>query len=309
MDNMKKSLCLFTCLFAAFSLFAQEAATEEIPVPVETPAVTETVESDNPNLIPMEKTIPAFKSDNAYIVDIWGENLKFRDYIKLYYSGFEPTEFSVYWLNPDMNKWCLISKVPFQRNKQVATIYTSVKTVKKASYYAIVPSRDSNFEFTCEVKNHDLNVVIVDKNAKMPEPVTPAATSEESKKERAHTAHTPHTNNLPSIELKDAEVFSIQGLGANDFVRFVNKSSYNNIRFDFFVLKGRRQPKWHLFSVAELNGYNDHDTIHSGIDIEDIDYIAIKPLNKGDFSYNVYVKHHDLYIEVLDLDEDEALDF
>lgn len=285
---MKKLLCLFTCLLAGLSLFAQEADV--------------TAESTNPDVIPMEKTIPAFKSDNAYIVDIWGENLKFRDYIKLYYTGFEATEFSVYWLNPDMNKWCLISKVPFQHNKQIGTIYTSVKTVKKASYYAIVPSRESDFEYTCEVRNHDLRISIVDKDAKLPEPAVETSVTE-TKKVKAPA------ESLPSIGIKDAEVFSIRGLGATDFVRFVNKSSYQNIYFDFFVLRGRRNQKWYLFNTAELNEYNDHDMIHSGIDIEDIDYIAIKPLSKGDFSYNLYVKHHDLYIEVLDLNEDEALDF
>lgn len=304
---MKKSLCLFTCLLVGLSLFAQEV--EPAAETAETIAAPETVtaESVNPNLIPMEKTIPAFKSNNAYIVDILGENLKFRDYIKLYYNGFEATEFSVYWLNPDLNKWCLISKVPFQRNKQIGTIFVSVKTVKKASYYAIVPSRESTFEYTCEVKNHDLSVTIIDKDAVIPEPVVakeePAIKIEVNSGKKYATQ-----NNLPALGIKDAEVFSIERLHAKDFVKFVNKSSYQDIKFDFLVYNERRN-RWYLFDSAELKGYNDWDTIHSGIDIEDVDYVAVKPLSKGNFAYNLYSEHHDLIIEVVDFDEDEALDF
>lgn len=327
---MKKLLCLFTGALLVLSVFAQEAETSIQET--ETPEAKVRI-SDSKDLSPAEAAISSL-GENAFIIDIEADNLKFRDYMKLYYHGYNATEFSVYWYNSEVSKWWLISKVPFKKTAQVGTIYTSAKTVKNAKLYALVPSNNTEFKYSCEIKNHDLRITItsempeIEENDDVLEPVAPVTAvtpapaaapvlpeilddddlDTNTTKTRRRRNPKVDANTLPSIPYKDAEVISIKNLDARDFVCFVNKSSYEGISFDLYVMT-KYNSRWHLFSTAYLHNYNDRDTIHSPIDIEDVEYIAIRPRRSRDYNYKIYEKHHDLYIEVQDFDEDGVLNF
>lgn len=218
---------------------------------------------------------PAMDHDNSYIIDMNESKLSYRDYFKVALYCNTQNSFEVYGNNPETQEWVKLADVDLSYFSDTQSARFNNKKAKKWRYYAIVPKNDIKYKCHAIAKNNDLIVGMYYEDADLS--IEPT----------------------PKINVKNAQVFSIKKLGAEDFVRFCNLSDKENISFNLYVMENGRG-KWSTFGSATLVGYKDRDTINSNIDIEDVSYIAVEPKQDGNFKYSITVKDDDLYINVME---------
>ncbi|MCQ2604186.1 MAG: hypothetical protein MJ215_03985 [Spirochaetia bacterium] len=111
----------------------------------------------------------------------------------------------------------------------------------------------------------------------------------------------------PELDVKGAVIFDIRDLQKKieDNVAIINLTKMDSFMCDIYYVDGVTG-EWskNKFSAA-LKGYGDRDITEfpKGVKIKYMPYIAIRIDHTGNFDFNVYASHNDVYIEVSSQDE------
>ena len=112
---------------------------------------------------------------------------------------------------------------------------------------------------------------------------------------------------LPKINLSDAYVFDIKKIGAEDYVVFRNFTYNEEIKCIPYYFD-RKTYKWcHSYETATVKENVKIELIDDE-DIDGIPYLAIQVIPQGNYSFNLYEKNSDLYIDISDDNSDRSGD-
>ncbi len=190
--------------------------------------------------------------------------------------------FTVFAHNPQTKEWEEIEQIQLKGFNDEQKIHLKSENTKKYRYFSLESETKTQYQYTTKNENNGPTFFIWEKDDDISE------------------------NPLPKINLQNAQVFNVNNLDIEDYVKFINKTNKKDMHFEFFVLE-KNIYEWEKFSDVYLNGFNDEQELKSQINVEKISYVAINSISKGNFFYKLYESHHDLYIEVNTTDKDGPL--
>ncbi|MCQ2604187.1 MAG: hypothetical protein MJ215_03990 [Spirochaetia bacterium] len=91
------------------------------------------------------------------------------------------------------------------------------------------------------------------------------------------------------------------GWALRDNIAFKNLSSNDGFILQPYYLVDKTEQWVKGINKGILKGYGDRDIVdNDGMELKKIRCVAFTVNPKGNYNFNVYIKHHDLYVEILD---------
>ncbi len=237
--------------------------------------------NDNSSTLVRSEPDPEFDGKHAAIYDFKSNNLKYSKAWFLDFYGNNGNDFEIYGKNPKTKKWQLLKSVSmggFDSHEKIRGASDSKITPEVKSWtFAIVPVRDVEYQFFPYIADNNLHLVVRGKNDDLSK------------------------NPQPKINLPNATILPMKGLEVEDYVKVVNKTSQKEISFDIYVFvvdsNGYRWENYGNASLDRIGVTNDLEEVNS-FSLRNCRYVAINPLQDGDFTYTLSASHNDLYISV-----------
>ncbi|WP_027727613.1 hypothetical protein [Treponema sp. C6A8] len=115
------------------------------------------------------------------------------------------------------------------------------------------------------------------------------------------------TSPLPKINLSDAYVFDIKKIRAEDYLVFKNFTKCEELKCVPYYFD-KKTYKWcHSFENATVKENAKIELIDDE-EIDGIPYIAVQVIPQGNYSFKLYEKNNDLFIEISDENPSESDD-
>ncbi len=206
-------------------------------------------------------------------VDLGG-NFKRVKSVEVKFFGMKANDFELFGADSSAQNWQKISSVSLKGFDDSEKI--KIPSARRMQNLALVPVRDVEYQYVFFDDGDKLKISVRSKNDDL------------------------SAKPLPKISLENATVLEIDDFDAEDSVRFESRIDRKNLRFEIYAFSEHAY-EWQKFGDAYLKNLDDTDSVSCKIDhadLDDFDYIAINPLQDGEFFYKLFARNNDLYVQV-----------
>lgn len=224
----------------------------------------------------LDYVINSYPSDNSYLIDLYDYNSTGISSVKIIFNANNANDIKIFGNNPENQNWEIQAQCSLRGFSDKTTKYFSNKNCKKWRYFTITPENEMTYNYKIDISYSELIIEVRGKNDSF------------------------ETKALPKINKANTTVFDIKQYDAEDYLVIRNLTKAKQLMCIPYYYDNKSFKWKKAYENANLSNYNDIKKIEVIDDtgIEDIVYLALEITPVGEYSFKLYERHDDLYIEI-----------